>query len=347
MNLSTIKYLFLCSFLCFPLLHSKAETTQEDSNNSSTTNYRPVVGGLIRSKYEMKTYDATNRFQVRNARIKISGKLNKKVAYKLQYDFCEKGKMGFKDAYIKYHINTNWSTKIGIQKVPFSTENLRSPSDYYFANRSFIAKQMSHDVRQVGMSINYQNNTVKLPFSATLGVYNNNGVVNQEVWQKEMNFAGRLEIKPIKTLSISLSMNSVIPYAHRMNLYNCNISKTFGKWHLETEYIFKTYEKEIFNDTHAFLIFGSYDIETPSVDWLNKISPVVRFDWMDNNSLLESTNNTFSIKDFERHRYTAGINFSLGEPFYADIRLNYEHYNSKDLSTNQEDKIVIECVVKF
>ena len=156
-----------------------------------------------------------------------------------------------------------------------------------------------------------------------------------------------LEVKPVETLSISLSMNSVIPYALRMNLYNFNISKKFGKWHLETEYIYKTYEKEIFNDTHAFLIFGSYDIETPSIDWLNKISPVVRFDWMDNNSLLESTNNTFSIRDYERHRYTAGMNFSLGEPFYADIRLNYEHYNSKDTSTDQEDKIVLECVVKF
>ncbi len=54
--------------------------------------------------------------------------------------------------------------------------------------------------------------------------------------------------------------------------------------------------------------------------------------------------------DRRRHRATAGMTFSLGLPFTADIRLNYEKYfYDKGVTPNPSghDKIVVEFMAHF
>ena len=46
--------------------------------------FKPEVHGTIRSKYEYKTEDEEGRFEVRNARISITGNVIDEVSYKAE-----------------------------------------------------------------------------------------------------------------------------------------------------------------------------------------------------------------------------------------------------------------------
>ena len=51
----------------------------------------PKIGGTIRSKYEYQTEEGEGRFEVRNARINITGKVTPIVSYKAEIDLCDEG----------------------------------------------------------------------------------------------------------------------------------------------------------------------------------------------------------------------------------------------------------------
>ena len=54
--------------------------------------YLPQVHGTIRGKYEYQTTNATQRFQVRNARVSVDGKVvPDRVAYKAEIDLSDEG----------------------------------------------------------------------------------------------------------------------------------------------------------------------------------------------------------------------------------------------------------------
>ena len=58
-----------------------------------------------------------------------------------------------------------------------------------------------------------------------------------------------------------------------------------------------------------------------------KMSFAGRYDYMsDHSNGIPDDNGLLFVNDLERHRVTAGITFSFGLPFMADIRLNYEMY---------------------
>ena len=61
----------------------------------------PKIGGTIRSKYEYQTEDGEGRFEVRNARINITGKVTPIVSYKAEIDLCDEGAIKMLDAYTR------------------------------------------------------------------------------------------------------------------------------------------------------------------------------------------------------------------------------------------------------
>lgn len=51
--------------------------------------YLPEVHGTIRGKYEVQTTNGMQRFQVRNARVSLDGKVLPVIAYKAEIDLSD------------------------------------------------------------------------------------------------------------------------------------------------------------------------------------------------------------------------------------------------------------------
>ena len=311
----------------------------------SLSKYKPIIEGTIRAKYEYNTSLDASRFQVRNARFSINGNFSSITSYKAEIDLSDEGVTKMLDAYIRLQ-PVDWVRfTLGQQKIPFSTDNLRSPHQLYFANRSFIGKQISSGLRDVGATVMLSGKK-GIPFDFQFGAYNGNGLYNQQEWKKEMDYAFRFEIFPVKNMEISLNYNSIKPENLRMNLYDTGMFISFSDLHFEMEYIYKTYENNAFPETHAFSVFGAYDINT-NKRFLSKITPLIRYDIMTNNNRGFLSDNSYKVDDIKCSRLTSGLTFSLGKPFLNDIRLNYEQYFFKKNIVNNENKLVVEFVVRF
>ena len=81
---------------------------------------------------------------------------------------------------------------IGQERVPFTIDAHRSPHQQYFANRSFIAKQVGN-VRDVGAEIGYTWN-VGFPIIVNAGIFNGSGLTNQkDYWTKGVNYSAKAQ----------------------------------------------------------------------------------------------------------------------------------------------------------
>lgn len=313
---------------------------------NKTVRYEPSIDGTIRGKYEYNSSLDGHRFQVRNARFSVRGAVSEYARYKAEIDLSDEGLTRMLDAYVEMKASDRISFVIGQQKVPFSTDNLRSPYNFLFANRSFLGKQLA-GLRDVGATLEYEFGD-KLPLELIAGVYNGKGLYNQKEWRNTLSYALRAIYQPDKW-EFSANYNTIQPYELRMHIFNAGIMYTNQRWHFEGEYFHKEYEKNLFSDTKGYFVLASYDIPTPKLKAIESISPRIRYDHMsnDNNGLLNPTTNTYTVDDVERSRFTGGINFNLKKPFINEIRLNYEQYFYAQGIVNNDNKLVIEFVTKF
>ena len=126
------KQLLVCATtLCMAVLSLSAQTVD-------LKNYMPEIHGTLRGKYEYQTTTDEQRFQVRNARISLTGNVLPKVSYKAEIDLCDEGEMKMLDAYVCVNPFQNWEVTIGQMRVPFTIDAHRSPHQQYFANRSLL-----------------------------------------------------------------------------------------------------------------------------------------------------------------------------------------------------------------
>ena len=130
---------------------TKTETATEQKSEAKPT---MNIHGTIRSKYELQTEEGEHRFEVRNARVSIDGSLSPIIYYKAEIDLCDEGKIKMLDAYTRLKPWQTMQFTIGQMRVPFTIDAHRSPHQQYFANRSFIAKQVGN-VRDVGAALGY------------------------------------------------------------------------------------------------------------------------------------------------------------------------------------------------
>ena len=79
--------------------------------------YLPKVHGTIRSKYELQTTTGMQRFQVRNARVSLDGKVLPVIAYKAEIDLSDEGSIKMLDAYARFVPNDTWNVTLGQMRV--------------------------------------------------------------------------------------------------------------------------------------------------------------------------------------------------------------------------------------
>ena len=323
----------------------------------SIEDFLPEVHGTVRGKYELQTTTDEQRFQVRNARVSLDGKVHPMVGYKAEIDLSDEGSIKMLDAYARITPTNQWNFTVGQMRVPFTIDAHRSPHQQYFANRSFIAKQVGN-VRDVGATLGF---TLPegFPLIVEAGLFNGSGLTQQKEWHKVLCYSAKLQLKPVKWYNLTLSTQRIRPSFVNIYLQDIGTYVQLGNWHVEVEGLYKQYAHDTFKDVWAVNSFINYDWFMPEEKKLffKKVSFLGRFDYMGDHSDGTIRNDASGkpieklyITDYARKRITGGVTFSFGKPFTADLRLNYEKYFYDDNSlakASEQDKLVVEMMVRF
>lgn len=322
------------------------------------------IGGTIRGKYEYQTQDQKGRFEVRTARVDVAGNINPIVSYKAEIDLCDEGTIKMLDAYTMVNPWKSLKITLGQMRVPFTIDAHRSPYQQYFANRSFIAKQVGN-VRDVGARLGYTFNA-GFPIVVEAGVYNGSGLTNQkDFWTNNINFSAKAQFLLPCGLNAVLSAQKVRPSDINIMMYDAGLTFHRSGFIAEAEYLYKHYANGAYHPVHAFDSFVSYDINLPrkgadgQAKYLfSKVSPLLRYDFMTDHSdgsssaVVTAADGTRTLKttDYKRGRITGGVTLSLDKPFLSDVRVNYEKYfygHDGVPKVSEKDKIVVELMVHF
>lgn len=146
---------------------------------------RGATQGDARFFVEDDNYKSTDRFEVRQARVWIEGKVFNDIYYKIMPDFAAGGNI-LPDAYLDYAYTPAAQLLVGKFKTPISLERLQGDSDGTFLERAFPTYLASN--RDAGIEIHgafgapgYKAEKVAGPldtknfFQYQLGVFNGSG----------------------------------------------------------------------------------------------------------------------------------------------------------------------------
>lgn len=308
----------------------------------------PKMSGFINTQYTYSD-DGTSTVQIRRARLDFKGDLSKYVDYRLQVDFASSPKIV--DAFIRFKITPYFNVQIGQFKVPFTLENPYAPLKleaidnaqvitYLSGFNNGFNKDNSGMGRDLGLTI-YGGFIKKDGFNVidyTLGVFNGNGV-NTKDNNKKKDFAGRLEIHPIKALTLAASF-----YNGRMNGYT-NTTEimpknkyAFSIRYDDTKYLFRAEYLRGKSDLGAVSSSGAPTTTTTDGYyaiigyWIKgKVCPLLRYDTYRKDVLAENGRSTF---------YMAGIDYWPWK--FVRMQLNYtlKDIQSKDKLVNQVTAMV-------
>lgn len=328
---------------------STVSAAQETSDSIRKTEYMPEIHGTIRAKYEYEPPIDKGRFEVRNARLSVEGKIIPIVRYKAEIDLSDEGVIKMLDAYIRLLPKDKLDFTLGQMRVPFSIDAHRSPHVRYFANRSFIAKQVG-DVRDVGAAVSWKFGK-RLPVTLEGGVFNGSGLTNQKnFWTNNYNFSFKASTVIARQLNVTLSCLKANAGDVNTMLYDAGAYWKNGRWHIEAEYLRKYYAHDAFRPVNAIDAFAVFRL--PLKKGLTALSFLGRYDYMsDHSNGSKDDNGMLTVSDPERHRLTGGMTLGFGrKALQADIRLNYEQYFYKKGVTpgiSEQNKLVVEFVAHF
>lgn len=342
---------------------------------AATYDYLPEVHGTIRGKLEYQPALQATRFEVRNARVSIEGLIpimrldsvnapaKRSVAYKAEIDLSDEGSIKMLDAYVRLQPWRTLRITVGQMRVPFTIDAHRSPHAQYFANRSFIAKQVGN-VRDVGAMIGYtwigQDDQTLAMLDA--GLFNGSGLTAQKnAWHKDVNFSARLQAFPLAPwcLNISGQRSRVASDSIHYMSYNAGTFYHNNHWHIEVEYLCKTYEKQAFHPVHSVDAFVCYTHDFKKAEekqyFFRGMSYLLRYDYMTDHtdgSKGAKDYYTLVVTDHARHRMTVGITLHMlrYKRLLGDLRVNYEQYWYPSDGTpkeSEQSKLVAELILHF
>lgn len=316
----------------------------EDKNS-----YIPEIHGTLRAKYEYEPPINKGRFEVRNARVSVEGKIIPIVRYKAEIDLSDEGAIKMLDAYARINPIKPLRITLGQMRVPFTIDAHRSPHLQYFANRSFIAKQAGN-VRDVGAAVGWSFSG-DVPIIVEGGIFNGSGLTNQKnFWTSNYNFSVKLQTMIARKFNITLSCQKANAGDVNTYMYDAGAYFENARWHVEAEYLRKNYSHGLFSPVNAVDAFAVYKL--PLKKGKTSISFSGRYDYMSDHSKgTKDDKGELTVDDPERHRITAGLTFGFGKGnLQADLRLNYEQYFYQHEATpaiSEQNKVVAEFVVHF
>jgi hypothetical protein len=300
--------------------------------------YVPTLFGILKTKIEYDLDNHLMRFEVRNARLGTTGKINDYMSYKVELDLSDEGEMKMHDAFVRFAPTSNLGFYLGQRKIPFSTDYMRNPAENIFANRSFLAKYINDGMRDIGFHAEY-NSPGQVPVNFVVGIVNGTGNNNPE-WILKPNLAGRLSIGNEKGVRVTGNIYyGDDQYKKNLSMFGGEIRYTDGNFFIESEYIKRNWKDTISVSHHdGGLYLHSYYNFKRDNRIIYMLTPVIRFDVI-GNSLFSD--------DIEADRITLGFNMGF-EPrqFYSEIRINYENYLKQSLPVHT-NKMTLEFIGRF
>lgn len=308
----------------------------------------PRIGGTIRAKYEYEPSIEKSRFQVRNVRIGLSGKIIPIISYNAEVDLCNEGHIKMLDAYVRFEPQ-RWTVTFGQMRVPFTLDAHRAPRNQFFANRSFIAKQIAY-IRDVGLAASFSP-LRDFPWVLQAGIFNGSGLENQkDFWTNSFNFSFKTQATIASHYTLEFSCQKARPYDVSVMMWDAAACYQSERWHFEAEYLRKNYSRGLFKGVNSVDIFGAYRL--PLSHTVSGISFLMRYDYLSDHSTGAFTDDgSLTVNDPERHRITGGITLHFGsKKLLTDLRLNYEKFfYGTDVTTkiSDQDKLVVELMCCF
>ena len=304
--------------------------------------YVPKVHGVVRPRWEMETESGLQRFQVANARLWADGNIAPWADYRVLVDFCDQGTVKFIDAWVRFKSQKGWNVQLGQFRMPFGVDPFRGPQSYYFANRSFIGKQVCNH-RSPGIMAGYA--AAAFPLTVSAGVFNPSPFGSHNVWKHGVSYSGKVLYSP-GHWQLATGFMSVRPGSVRANMVDAAVTWNSGRWLVEGEYIWEHYCAEGFKDTHAYNFFADYHMPL-KLAWFNRLSFQGRFDGMTLHRNLTTLDN-----EAARNRVTLGatISYIRAAGVHLDLRVNYEQYfyhHGYEVPQGQGNKLVAEAVFAF
>ena len=343
-----IKPLLPLAFCLCAALPAIAETPADSAKNKKPLpEWLPKISGTLRAKGEYQTRDKEGRFEVRNARVALDGNVTPIVIYRAEVDLSDEGRIRMLDAYAGVLPVKGLTLRIGQMRVPFSIDAHRSPHKQFFANRSFIAKQVG-DVRDVGLCASYT--LPKTPLTIEGGLFNGSGLTDQkDYWTKNLNFSAKVQWKPVKMLTLQGSVQKISPTGGTVMLYDGGVSFNHAGVFLEVEYLRKHYKNNTYHAVNALNTMAAYTLPLRRV--FDHLRFLTRFDMMDDHSSgVLNDEGVLQTDDAARKRLTAGITLGFAKRLAAELRLNYEKYfydKGAAMKTSERDKVVMEMMIHF
>lgn len=320
---------------------------------------KPEIHGVLRGKYEYQPELESSRYEIRNARLSVSGKLVERSEYKLEVDLCDETEIKMKDAWVRLLPYNSLRLTIGQQRMPFTIDAHRNPANQFFANRSFIAKQVGN-MRDVGFQIGYDflNSKRRTLLSLDAGMFNGSNIDDQkQAWFKEPGYSARIQYYPIDGLAIVPSIQHQRISERKAAYTSLDMGAYYktGGWHLEAEYLRKMYRDDVFSDCSSVDVMAIYTQDIKKADsFFESVSYQGRYDYMQDHSSGQSgfdeSAKKLLLTDAERHRMTLGVCLGVRNSYFpTEIRFNYERYwyPHGGAKESELDKLVCELAIKF
>ena len=134
--------------------------------------------------------------------------------------------------------------------MPFTIDAHRSPHLQYFANRSFIAKQMG-SLRDAGATLKYSMKE-GFPFAIEAGLFSGSGLTEQKGWHKALSYSAKLELMPFKGYNLTLSTQRIRPFDRNIYMYDIGTYYDWNNWHFEVEGMFYQEREEPYQESVFF-----------------------------------------------------------------------------------------------
>lgn len=326
-------------YLLFLLIvFSAGSITFSQDTTNLTVRYLPDIYGILKTKIEYDLDNELMRFEVRNARFGVQGKINDYMSYKMQIDLSDEGRMKMLDAYIRYDPFDNFFIYLGQKKIPFSTDYMRNPAENIFANRSFLSKYINNGLRDIGLYAEYKTGA-SVPLEILFGAVNGTGNNNPQ-WITRPNLAGRIIAGPLEGFRIAGNMYfGEAEFKDNLAMFGGEIRYSKAHFFIESEYIRRNWTDTLSLRNHDDgLYIHSYYNFIRGDKVVNMITPVARLDFMGKSVFSGAV---------DASRMTLGVNIGfLPKQFHSEIRFNYENYFKSSLPIHT-DKITVEFIARF
>lgn len=310
--------------------------------------YIPTIHGTLRPRLEMSTEDDVYRFQLRNARVSLTGMIAPQIDYFLQADFCDRGSVKFLDGWIRLKITNGLKFQAGQFRMPFGVDAFRAPNNYVFGNRSFMGKQMFNH-RAVGAKLSYT--LPSAPLSIEAGAFNPTTIQDHTPWNHTVACSAKATYK-IQNVTLATGYASISPDSVRLNVADAAITWQSGRWIAEAEYIHMHYCNRDQKASHTYNAWVDYHMPIHA-GVFNKLSFQGRFDGITAfSSGKRNKNKQLTINEKPRNRVTLGstITYMHSKNLFLDIRANYEKYfyhSGVSPTAENGDKILLEMALRF